>query len=1149
MPSAAEIPLPCPASRAPAIQGAPRDQEIPSQSSEYLTHLVRPHIDSFNFFMDNLQTAVNLIDARTVSDARGNRLRFWFSDVTVSRPQPAERDQVGFQDQRRWLFPAECRARGTSYRGRLQGTISFSVNDGPIQTISRNLGGLPVMLRSNRCNLERMTPRELVDRHEDADEMGGVFIVNGLEKLLRQIIVPRRNHVLAITRPSFHKRGPSYSNFGAQIRSVRPDQSAHTITVHYLTHGDFTVRFSFLKREYILPAYLVIKCLVDITDQEIFDTITRRSTNNTFLSDRVESMIRSGKRFAVYTREQALAFLGSKFRVVMRADDHLTNAQVGSKLLADILFVHLDTPREKFHLLVFMIQKLVSLVAGDTSPDNPDSLNNHEVLMPGHLLMMFLKEKLAEQLSNYLAQIAQDQRRAGRGHAPDFSNGDYFNALMGRVPSDIGRKVEYLLSTGNLVSHTGLDLQQVSGYAIVAERLNYMRYISHFRSIHRGAFFAELRTTSVRRLLPESWGFLCPVHTPDGAPCGLLNHMTHSCRVVSVKGDVTGLPELLNSLGMSPNQSPASVPPSYLTVFLDGKVIGYCPEEVAASIAGDLRVYKSKGHPATPESLEVAFIPALECGPFPGLYLFSTPARFMRPVRHLGTNTVELIGSLEQVFMNIACVNSDISPGLTTHLELEPTNMLSVVANFTPFSDFNQSPRNMYQCQMAKQSMGTPIHAFPYRADNKLYRLMFPQSPIVRPRLAEQYGFDNYPNGTNAVIAVISYTGYDMEDAMILNKMAFERGFQQGYIYQTLRLDLVKDHHSEHPLRFGVVNPRQAGNTIDTDGLPHVGTLLNSGAPLYCYVDTVTGRQFVERYKNLDTAFVESVRLVAAESGDSGGLTQAVIVLRVPRTPLIGDKFSSRHGQKGVCSRIYPTADMPFTEYGMTPDIIINPNAFPSRMTIGMLIETMAAKSGALHGAFTDATPFRFSEKHRAVDFFAEQLKAAGFNYYGNEPVYSGHSGQEMRVDIFFGIVYYQRLRHMVNDKFQVRTTGPVDPLTQQPVKGRKRAGGIRFGEMERDSLLGHGVSFTLLDRLMNCSDYSLSHVCVKCGSMLSPTTVPAPTAVGSGPVTLATAARSLTCRNCDTGDHIELLTMPYVFRYLTNELLAMNIKLTLTVQ
>lgn len=219
----------------------------------------------------------------------------------------------------------------------------------------------------------------------------------------------------------------------------------------------------------------------------------------------------------------------------------------------------------------------------------------------------------------------------------------------------------------------------------------------------------------------------------------------------------------------------------------------------------------------------------------------------------------------------------------------------------------------------------------------------------------------------------------------------------------------------------------------------------------------------------------------------------------------------------------------------------------------------MAAKAGALHGEFIDSTPFQFHETNRAVDVFGEMLKKAGYDYYGNERLYSGILGEELRADIFFGVVYYQRLRHMVGDKFQVRSTGPVNRLTHQPIKGRKVGGGIRFGEMERDSLLAHGATYLLHDRLTKCSDGCVTQICTRCGSILSPALAP-PTIMsmdqGAGPVVMTTKFSSgdsnkngtMVCRACGPSAKVENIRLPYVYRYLNVELAAMNINMCLQV-
>ncbi len=260
------------------------------------------------------------------------------------------------------------------------------------------------------------------------------------------------------------------------------------------------------------------------------------------------------------------------------------------------------------------------------------------------------------------------------------------------------------------------------------------------------------------------------------------------------------------------------------------------------------------------------------------------------------------------------------------------------------------------------------------------------------------------------------------------------------------------------------------------------------------------------------------MRIIGNENGTEPVQTIS-IKLRVPRTPVIGDKFSSRHGQKGVLSQKWPATDMPFSESGIQPDVIINPHAFPSRMTIGMFVESLAGKAGALHGLAQDSTPFQFDEENTAADYFGHQLMKAGFNYHGNEPMYSGITGEELGADIYVGVVYYQRLRHMVNDKYQVRTTGPVVPTTGQPIKGRKRGGGIRVGEMERDALLAHGTAFLLQDRLLNCSDYSRTWICRRCGSFLSVQPIVSPF------IGRRKAVNAVRCRNCATRvDELEQL-------------------------
>ncbi|XP_049851716.1 DNA-directed RNA polymerase I subunit RPA2-like [Schistocerca gregaria] len=628
----------------------------------------------------------------------------------------------------------------------------------------------------------------------------------------------------------------------------------------------------------------------------------------------------------------------------------------------------------------------------------------------------------------------------------------------------------------------------------------------------------KLRTTDARKLIPDNWGFYCPVHTPDGVPCGLLNHLAAPVTVSTGFRENSAKRQravisILNELGIIPVNS-LLLSPDYLTILLNGRVVGIVHRQHAESLAHNLRILKVKAGILQPnsevlqwldsvtgsvdfnsiratlndsesslyqliqnesfqalEDLEIVLIHPSE-KQYPALILSTCPSRLRRPVLNLQLGLVELIGTMEQSRLIIDCPsqNRNAQKELTknrtkhsrkqktskplsssveqpppdstpfTHRELDPVYILSNTALLTPFSEFNQSPRNMYQCQMAKQTMGTPLHSYAARADNKLYRLVTPQAPLTCT--TQQDLFKDYPSGTNAVVAVISYTGYDMEDAMIICKSSYERGLGYGLIYKSEHIDLssqgspsenqfvyfnnmanIENFESSHQNL--VINHHSPDlnapyePSLDLDGLPFVGQLLKKGDPMYVTYDDITRKHNVYYYRSQESCTVEDVILIGIGKGQQNNqslrmLQKVVIKLRIRRNPVRGDKFSSRHGQKGILSNLWPQINMPFTSDGITPDIIINPNAFPSRMTIGMLIESMAGKSGALLGYTPDASPFGYNENNIPTDFFGRELIKAGYNYYGNEIMYSGITGTKLHADIFIGIVYYQRLRHMI---------------------------------------------------------------------------------------------------------------------------------------
>ena len=1190
-----------------------------------LAEAVHPHINSFNALFDNsklLEAGLKDIGVKSFLDGeqetlqrrvqrledgrpRGKRNRFSIRVREIFLEKPVLPPTNKFSTRNREIYPAECRERHSTYRGKLRARVEYRLNGGEWQDTIRDMGQIPVMIRTNRCHLEKSSPRHLVQHKEEAEELGGYFIVNGIEKLIRLLIVSRRNYPMAIIRGAFVNRGSAYSKYGIQIRSVRPDQTSQTNVLHYLNDGNVTFRFSWRKNEYLVPVTMILKALVETNDREIFEELTAfagsQGTDKTFIIERAELLLRTYKAYNLNGRGKTLAYLGDKFKPVLGVPDDISDEDAGCDFLRKVVLVHLGNievtetqNNDKFKMLLFMIRKLYSLVAGDCAVDNPDAVSCQEILLPGFLYGMIIKEKIDDWLRSVQSACQEWSLKNDEAKFtdPNFLK-DFPVKILKRTNENLGGLLEYFLSTGNLISPTGLDLQQTSGFTVVAEKINFYRFISHFRMVHRGSFYAQLKTTTVRKLLPESWGFLCPVHTPDGSPCGLLNHLAHKCQITTHDLDVSVIPSLLARLGVSD-----ALGEDRVVVQLDGRILGFCTRKQAHIVRNTLRFWKVDGIHGVPRELELGYVPNVVGGQYPGVYIFSQAARMIRPIKYLPLDKQDFIGPFEQPFMSVACTEEELESGDFTHVENDPTNILSIVANQTPFSDFNQSPRNMYQCQMGKQAMGTPGASIRYRTDNKIYRLQTGQTPVVRPPLYNQYGLDNYPNGMNAVVAVISYTGYDMDDAMILSKSAHERGFGHGTVYKTMVIRLEESERGNSGRAksaraitklFGFApNSHISASTrskLDSDGLPYIGAKMSEGDPI-CAWHTVTydpskitstpyinrdGITNLDKYKDSETAYVEEVRVLGSETG-SEPCQSLSIKLRVPRSPVIGDKFSSRHGQKGVCSQKWPAIDMPFSESGIIPDIIINPHAFPSRMTIGMFIESLAGKAGALHGLAQDSSPWRFSERDTAGDYFGEQLRLAGYNYHGNEPMYSGITGREFAADIYLGVVFYQRLRHMVNDKFQVRTTGPVTPLTGQPIKGRAKGGGIRVGEMERDALLAHGCAFLLQDRLMGCSDYRREWVCRSCGSFLSTQ----PTGGCSDIGKRGRGTGTVRCRRCakrveellEKGDEVgigeewedgsgakwiggedtTIVAIPGVLRYLDVELSAMGVKMKFNV-
>ncbi|KAI6225647.1 DNA-directed RNA polymerase [Aphelenchoides besseyi] len=1123
------------------------------------------HVQSFNYMCDEgIQKAMRDVPPEKFRLASGDAVEFSYTRIHLGKPsiQSVKGNAPGSDATS--IMPSECRQRGLTYRAPMTTTVDVRLNGAFFGSYSTVIGHVPIMLRSSRCHLENLSEDQLVTAGEERLERGGYFVCNGSEKVIRLLVGNKRNFPIALVRNASREKGKMFTEFSVMMRCIREGVSAAIINLHYLDSASMVITIQYKRELFYVPLMYIMKALTDLSDAQIFEHMIRLRPGDSFWASCVKNMLLAAAEEGVKDKQSALLLLGARFRVALREKVAPWEPdEVAAKyVLHNCICIHLDNDQDKFHCLTLMSQKLISLAMGEILPESPDNPQFQEATVSGHIFLLIIRERLENVLGFIRMKLEKIERQ--RGSNFHFDGKMFQQQLNNAGATEISRALEYFLATGNLATKNGLGLMQEQGFAVIAERINQLRFVSHFRAIHRGAFFMTTRTTDVRKLRPEAWGFICPVHTPDGAPCGLLNHVTASCEIVTHATMTEGMIPLLRNLRVITHEEMTlrmqsthlpgqNIPtsPAYYPVILDGMFVGYVSRAEAPLLERQLRSLKvDPNNTIVPFSTELSLIrystdPKQILTQFPGLYIYTGLGRLIRPVRNLAVNRTEFIGIFEQVFLSVVIDPDEAERGVTMHQELHPCALFSFAGNLIPFPDHNQSPRNVYQCQMGKQTMGIPVHAWRNRADNKMYNLGNPQTPLLRLESHNRYRMDEYPLGTNACVAVISYTGYDMEDAMVINKSSFERGFAHGMVIKVERLELGNRGsfgRKEYTSYFCKDPSNELLRSVTDDGLPIPGRLYRQDDVYYCAKDKFLNQYKVGKYKSVEAAYCGIVRLVQIEEE---GAVHALIQWRIPRNPIIGDKFASRHGQKGINSFLWPVESLPFAESGMVPDIIFNPHGFPSRMTIGMMIESMAGKSAALEGKFYDASPFVFNEENTAINHFGELLTKAGYNYYGNETMYSGVDGREMEVQIFFGIVYYQRLRHMIADKYQVRSTGAVDPVTLQPVKGRKKGGGVRFGEMERDTMIAHGSSFCLQDRLLFSSDVDYCKACARCSSIVSVTKLkPAivkPPQKFSDEVMDKQVAH---CLLCGGSSEVYDVQVPRVFRYLTSELSSMGIQL-----
>ena len=978
----------------------------------------------------------------------------------------------------RLCTPMEARNRDLMYSAPMYVNVTYEHTvDGRAKIeVFKNVyfARMPVMVRSSLCSLSSGSSDSANDyaKGECPHDPGGYFIVNGREKTL---VVQER-----ISPNIIFCFGPAECLYHAEYDTVAHKVSTLRVKVRKFGSTPFKVHLPGL--EQAIPILILWRALGGQDDEYNlhFDPQDVRTSEE----DAIVSK----------TKEEAMDWLG-------------TICEDPIALIERRVYPNIE-PSMKASQLILQWKVYLECLTKRTPWHDRDHVRAKRLDTAGAMLGTMFVHLFYQMLGNIrkmaVALLNKNKRvRPGR--------------LI--QPQHITDGIKYALATGNWKIKNSAFAGRV-GVSQLLNRNTYISCISQLRRVDTG-IDSQQKIIAPRLLYGNQWGYMCPSETPEGGPCGLVKQLALSA-YITTRCDFKPIQRII---------TPLLVPTAANMVFHNGAIIGYCHQ--ISDLVDTLRSARRS------RVISADACVAVENG---HLYIWTDSGRVSRPVfvvknghlmitpdqrsdledGRLKFDDLFSLGIIENlsIYEEEAALIALRPESLTTkhsHCELDPALILGTLASTIPYPDHNQSPRNVYQAAMGKQAMGVYASNFSKRFDTNGHIMHYPQKPLVTTRVAKALCGDELPAGMQAIVAIMCFGGYNQEDSLLFNRSSVDRGFGRSTTFRTYSASNASSRQApasefKKQETYGSVN-----ESLDTDGLTFPGTAIDKGKAIFCNV--TPGKNYPHIVKNKKSSGVVD-RTILFQNANGGQTAKTRI--REQRIPEMGDKFSSRHGQKGTIGMMYRQEDLPFTAEGIVPDLIVNPHAIPSRMTIGHVFECVGSKVASLLGTRVDATAF----SHKPVDEICKMLKEAGYAEDGKEVMYHPFTGKRLKGRIFIGPTFYQRLKHMVGDKIHARAKGKIVGLTRQPVDGRANGGGLRWGEMERDCGVAHGASAVLHERMMISSDAYDAPICENCGLI--------------GTVT-ADYMGEYQCVSCGE-KKVHIVAMPYAGKLLMQELMAMGV-------